>query len=177
VTEFEVAGLVSVVVATVTEAGDVDGFVTPERTTVIWSPALHVKLLPGVTVSSLSLLLSEKEGEETASPDVLSTTETTSELVLKAPASEPIMILLAVLVPAVVALKETVYCTPVALSDEFVSDKETAETEVAEPTENGADVNDDCAYAVPPTARTAPRPPTVRAAAPAIPIKRRYLEE
>jgi hypothetical protein len=172
VTEFEVAGLVSVVVATVTEAGDVDGFVTPERTTVIWSPAFQAK--PGVTDSWV--VLAELVGEEIASLDVLSTTETTAALEKSTPV--PVLIVIpSLLVPAVVALKETVYCTPVALSDEFVSDKETAETEVAEPTENGADVNDDCAYAVPPTARTAPRPPTVRAAAPAIPIKRRYLEE
>jgi hypothetical protein len=63
-----------------------------------------------------------------------------------------------------------------------VSESETAETEVTEPIENGADVSDVlgvdvAAKAVPPAARTAPSPPAVSAAAPAMLISRRYIDE
>jgi hypothetical protein len=94
--------------------------------------------------------------------------------------------IVSLLVPAVVALNETVYCeVAVVVGFEvdivgFVSESETAETEVTEPIENGDDVSVVCvvaAKAVPPVARTAPSPPAVSAAAPAMPINRRYIDE
>ena len=114
-----------------------------------------------------------------AVPVVLSTTDVTVAALNPEPELEETT-MLSLIDPAVVALNETVYCTEEAFVVVLVSESETAETEVTEPIENGDDVSDVAgvaAKAVPPTARTAPNPPAVSAAAPAMLINRRYIDE